>query len=649
MPATPAPLLPVQAVGAPAPAFDRKAVITIQGGGVYGLSLLGQLQGLLDEGIEPFALAGTSAGAIVATLFWAGLSPEQIRDHFARLAETPTGLSNLVGPFGVRPARFDYAAFRRTVLRYGGYIRFLQREFEEGAWRAEKWPRRFLGWTLGLSDVVRIVLDILFPFRRLAGHRGLFCGDSFELEIDKLLRISPLLTQVQAGGGQIPPPPGAPGGRYLTFGDFNQWFNAGIAFFGPLFLTSTNLVTRQLELIEFPNKNYFGLPVARAVRASAGFPFFFRPVNETHGNTRYASYVDGGVICNFPAFVFAETFRTRLIARGARADYLPFAARTWVHIGLRLGNDKQEQDPKKMTEPEEFFKAIFGLAAGGARSELEQRLAGVVSRSLTVEQPPDRIGGPKNVLDIHELTPDIVRVMFALGREEARNVIGAQTFNLPDARPVCEVLEDLVNRAATALGDPKNATLKLRSNVFVPQGEQLILRYAFNMDDPVINPDREMMFRFSHGLSGFCFTRRAPLVCNLEMSNAAYQSGSATDPVKLFGFDAELHAKVRADRTWLMSIPIFDPYSLLPKRVEWNPPGQPEGPYYTAFETNLDGGVFGVLNLDAHLPYNNLNPQLDPNPANLIHDARIRTVRDIMLRTAHILGGIFSASYPGRK
>ncbi|VTR94015.1 patatin-like phospholipase family protein : : Patatin [Gemmata massiliana] len=614
---------------------------------MYGLSLLGQLQGLIDKGIEPFALAGTSAGAIVATLFWAGLKPETIRDHFAALAKSPTGLSDLVGPFGSRTNRFDYAAFRRVVLRYQRYIGFLKREFEYSTWDAQHWPRRFMNWVLGLPDVLRIVRDVLFPFRRLAGQRGLFPGDAFELEIDKLLRNSPLIAGVKAAGGDVPPPPNTLGGRLLTFGDFHRWLDDELEFFGPLFLTATNLVTRQLELIEFPNPNYFCLPVARAVRASAGFPFFFRPVNETYGDTRYASYVDGGVICNFPAFVFADTFRTRLIGQRDRADYQSFAARTWVHIGLRLGNDKQTQNPQKMTDPEEFLKAVFGLAAGGARSELEQRLAGVVTRSLTVEQAPDSVGGPKNVLDIHDLTPQVVNVMFSLGREAARSAICNHTFNLPNPSPVRDVLKDLVKRAAIALGDPSNSQFQLRANVFVPQGQQLILRYSFNMDDPVANPDHDMAFGADQGLSGFCFLHRAPMLCNLQLLDRAFDT--ADDPARLFGFDSTLQGKVRPDRTWLLSVPIFDPYSLLAKRVDWTPDGQPEGPYYKALETTLDGAVFGVLNLDAHLPYTGVQPAYDPNPANLIHDLRICTVRDIMLRAAYTIGGIFSAEYPGRK
>ena len=37
--------------------FDRGAVVTIQGGGIYGFSLLGQLQAFDDKELAPLALA----------------------------------------------------------------------------------------------------------------------------------------------------------------------------------------------------------------------------------------------------------------------------------------------------------------------------------------------------------------------------------------------------------------------------------------------------------------------------------------------------------------------------------------------------------------------------------------------------------------
>src|SRR6478672_10457909 len=88
------------------PQFDRIASVTVQGGAVYGLSLLGQLQAVLDEGYEVVALAGTSAGAIVATLYWAGLKTSEIRDFFEARAKAPGGITALLGGFGTGRHRF---------------------------------------------------------------------------------------------------------------------------------------------------------------------------------------------------------------------------------------------------------------------------------------------------------------------------------------------------------------------------------------------------------------------------------------------------------------------------------------------------------------------------------------------------------------
>ena len=101
--------------------FDRTAVVTIQGGGIYGLNMLGQLSALLEYGITPLAFAGTSAGAVVATLAWAGYAPKEIRNLFADLSIEPKSFStgelpkqtlvDLLGPFGEQPLRYDYDRF----------------------------------------------------------------------------------------------------------------------------------------------------------------------------------------------------------------------------------------------------------------------------------------------------------------------------------------------------------------------------------------------------------------------------------------------------------------------------------------------------------------------------------------------------------
>lgn len=47
-------------------------------------------------------------------------------------------------------------------------------------------------------------------------------------------------------------------------------------------------------------------PVATAVRMSAGFPYFFMPKKLIHRKHRYSMMVDGGILSNFPLWLFED-------------------------------------------------------------------------------------------------------------------------------------------------------------------------------------------------------------------------------------------------------------------------------------------------------------------------------------------------------
>ena len=57
-----------------------KTGIVLSGGGVRGFAHLGLLQVLEELNIQPYAISGVSAGAIVGALYAAGHSPQKIRD-----------------------------------------------------------------------------------------------------------------------------------------------------------------------------------------------------------------------------------------------------------------------------------------------------------------------------------------------------------------------------------------------------------------------------------------------------------------------------------------------------------------------------------------------------------------------------------------
>ena len=55
--------------------------LSLSGGGARGVAHVGMLRALLEEGVVPERVVGVSAGAIVGTLYCAGLGPDEMMTH----------------------------------------------------------------------------------------------------------------------------------------------------------------------------------------------------------------------------------------------------------------------------------------------------------------------------------------------------------------------------------------------------------------------------------------------------------------------------------------------------------------------------------------------------------------------------------------
>jgi NTE family protein len=55
-----------------------KTGLVLSGGGARGVAHLGAIQALLDNGIKPDIISGVSSGAIIGSLYGAGMQPEEI-------------------------------------------------------------------------------------------------------------------------------------------------------------------------------------------------------------------------------------------------------------------------------------------------------------------------------------------------------------------------------------------------------------------------------------------------------------------------------------------------------------------------------------------------------------------------------------------
>lgn len=61
---------------------DKKLGLVLSGGGVRGVAHIGAIKALLEHGIEPDIVSGSSAGSVVGALYCNDYSPEQMMEFF---------------------------------------------------------------------------------------------------------------------------------------------------------------------------------------------------------------------------------------------------------------------------------------------------------------------------------------------------------------------------------------------------------------------------------------------------------------------------------------------------------------------------------------------------------------------------------------
>lgn len=613
--------------------FDKLASVSIQGGAVYGLTLLGQLQAVVDDGYTIVALSGTSAGAIVAALYWAGLEPAEIRDHFAMWAdEKVDGVSGILELLGSQVAgrSLDRAAVGRRMARLNAVT-------GGDAPQSRLWAALTAPWRWGKRAGAGLGL-----WRTAAHPGGLFPGDVFEGRIDALVREG-LRRKWQIETNDL--------ARPITFGDLWRWMEQGRAFFPALTLTATALLSPDLRLFDSTDPRYFDVPVARAVRASGGFPLFFRPVPITlpgekpddAETTDY--YADGGIICNFPGFVFAGRARTEQL-RPQRL-YRPFVLRPWVNIGLRLEDAPTDRDATPPAPSANgVFGSLFGLLKGGTRTILETMLAQRTVERLTVcscvrdESDPDRneegTGWRHTLLDFDRLDPAAVHAMFETGRRKAADVLNQLWFDLPMRAQIEPRLDRLVRRVEAALGAANAARLAIRATLFVPDGERLRLTYR-SAGMTRTDPDFDLDFGYDQGLVGYVYVRRRPAICNLTAL------GQLPNRRELFDLPPDLEGRVRPDRTWVYGVPVYDPETADPyPPTAGEPPGKVSQHVLATLESPLVGALFGVLSIDAAVQY---GTDMPAGPDAQLGEPAIQLVGSALLAEAWELGKIFSQHF----
>jgi NTE family protein len=283
-----------------------------EGGGVKGIAFVGALEAAQERGIDKWVnVAGTSAGAIIASLLSADYKTEQLRKI---LEET------------------QYAQF----ADYG-------------------WGGKYIG---GARNVLR--------------GRGLCPGKAFTKWLAERFEESPL--------GKPDP----------TFGDVERSLPAGLnedererARFRLRVIASDVTEGRMLvlpddieEYTDEDGKAYrkADLPIARAVRMSMSFPYFFEPVKLYKGG-RVHYIVDGGLLSNFPVFLFD-------------GDKPPL--RRWT-FGFRLYGGEPPESPSYRAIPRPLWPVPLGKAMFFSATEAFDRWSSKATAVRTISIPTGEV------------------------------------------------------------------------------------------------------------------------------------------------------------------------------------------------------------------------------------------------------------------
>jgi NTE family protein len=297
-----------QSAAAELPTKQHEADGVFEGGGVKGIAFVGALEAARERGIKEWVnVAGTSAGAIIASLLAVGYEPQQLRKI---LEDT------------------NYATF----ADYG-------------------WGGKFVG---GARNALR--------------GRGLCPGNAFTDWLAKRFEASPV--------GKPDP----------TFADVERRLPPDLddderekARFRLRVIASDVTEGRMLVLpdditlyTDKDGKPYTkeDLPIAKAVRMSMSFPYFFEPV-ELYRNNRVHYIVDGGLLSNFPVFLFD-------------GDKPPI--RRWT-FGFRLYGGTPPESPNYRLIPRPLWQIPLGKAMFYSATEAFDQRSSLATRVRTISIP----------------------------------------------------------------------------------------------------------------------------------------------------------------------------------------------------------------------------------------------------------------------
>jgi NTE family protein len=446
-----------------------KAYGVFDGGGVKGAALAGGLAAAEDQDIEFIGFGGTSAGSIVAFLAAVGYSGKEL------------GNTLIAQNFN------DFLDDGGSVL---GEVLELVRKIAK--WRGSALDK--LKALLALKEVLARMQDL-----------GLYTGHKV-----KEFLLEKAATKIRSWEHHLD----------ITFEDLER------ARCPPLRIVASNVLGGRSAILP-RDREIYGSSVLEAIRASAGYPFAFRPL-EGDG----FRLVDGGLSSNLPSFLFAKEYRVNRIPTFAFDLVTPFEdfsppydldryLSDLLNTALEAGDELLRDVSDGVVHiPIEVPKGIKTLDFGITKSQREELYKAGYERAASFLAGY----GPLQV------------AKFAGNRLKSQLV--ARYGEVKLYQPVLAALA----RDAKAFSRAKD----VRTHVMLPTGRgTLIVVYQIGMDG---DTDSDLELYEAAGCCGQAWTTASLAVADLERM--------ATD-LAHWRLNQEEYSKIPKSRRSMMSVPIL--------------------------------------------------------------------------------------------
>jgi NTE family protein len=139
--------------------------------------------------------------------------------------------------------------------------------------------------------------------------------------------------------------------------------------------------------------------VARAVRMSAGLPFFFKPVPLSYGSGQKSLMVDGGVLSNFPLWLFD------------RENNLPLRPFLGLQVTNKIPNN---ESVVKIRNAADLFRGMFTTMREARDEQTIEKLQGsnIITIPITEVKTKDL-----------QISREERERLYQIGREEAKRFL----------------------------------------------------------------------------------------------------------------------------------------------------------------------------------------------------------------------------------